>query len=1034
MKTRNGHLLTRTTSPHFPSFLDSVPALIAYVNRDLCYEYANAAYAKWTGELPRQIVGKKVYDVLEPEIFEILKPHIKNALSGSLVDFEYVSRSKKGVNLFDVSYTPDLDNQKGVKGYTILINDVTDKRKTEREFIDYAENAAIGLHWVNAEGIIVWANNAELELLGYSRDEYVGHHISQFHADQTAISDIFKRLSCNETLSQYEAVLKCKNGSLRHVLINSNVLWEDGKFIHTRCFTTDITDKKVTETKLKASQADYEQLLQVLPIAVYTCDEKGYIRLYNNAATELWGREPQLGKDLWCGSWRIFKNNGDIVALQDCPMAVALKEAREVYGEELVVERPDGTRRFIKPYPKPIFDNEGNVVGAVNAIVDITERREAELALKESEVLYKQLVNSLPVPIYTCDNEGRITLYNKAAADLWGREPQIGKDLWCGSWKIYKPDGSPLPLDSCPMAVTLKERRPVFGEEIIVQRPDGERRHVAPNPHPLYNDAGKIIGAVNLLVDITDQKRATLALAESEERFRTLANNVPIVVWMFNEHGDMEYVNPTWSLITGEPTEKAVGFGWLDFLHPDDRPTVSNDLMDAVSGEKIYESKFRYRTLDNDYIIARFHGRPRYSPNGKFLGFIGTLQDVTLHENAKLALEKEIKRRTHDLLVKNEELKKSEERYYRMVAEVQDYAIILLSPDGVIQNWNIGAEKIKGYKAEEAVGQSFKLFYQGEDLKNKVPDKLLKEAEGHGRASYEGWRVRKDGSTFWGNVVLTALHDDDHTLIGFSKVTRDLTERKLAEDAQNGTELRLREKNRQLEKMNEELAAFAHVSSHDLQEPLRKIQTFSTRLVEIENFSDAGKDYLDRIQKAAKRMRSLIEDLLEYSRANTSERKLALTDLNQIVIEAKADLREAIEAKNADIMVSKLPTLNVIPFQFQQLIVNILGNALKFAKPDVAPAIHIRADIVKGEEIKNPLVVSENYYHHISVTDNGIGFDQAYAIKIFEIFQRLHNRNEFDGTGVGLAICKKIVENHHGFISAEARVNKGATFHIYIPA
>jgi PAS domain S-box-containing protein len=382
-----------------------------------------------------------------------------------------------------------------------------------------------------------------------------------------------------------------------------------------------------------------------------------------------------------------------------------------------------------------------------------------------------------------------------------------------------------------------------------------------------------------------------------------------------------------------------------------------------------------------------------------------------------------------------EQVPLSVETYQRMILEIEDYAILLLDRDGIILNWNRGAEKIKGYTADEIVGKNFRLFYTEVDLEAGLPDKLLAEAEKNNRAQHEGWRTRKDGSRFWGSVVITALHDDSGNVTGFSKVTRDLTERKEAEEALKQNSLELEKKNRELDAMNQELASFAYVSSHDLQEPLRKIQTFATRIVETEEqaLSAKAKDYFGRMQNAALRMQKLIEDLLTYSRTNTSEKKFEEVNLNGLVNEVKADLKEIIDSKHARISVATLPTLPVIKFQFAQLITNIFTNALKFAKADVAPDIKVNYRKVNGDTLHEENVNPKKQYHHLSITDNGIGFEPEHKHKIFEVFQRLHGRSEYSGTGIGLAICKKIVDNHAGIISADSEPEKGATFNIYIP-
>lgn len=245
----------------------------------------------------------------------------------------------------------------------------------------------------------------------------------------------------------------------------------------------------------------------------------------------------------------------------------------------------------------------------------------------------------------------------------------------------------------------------------------------------------------------------------------------------------------------------------------------------------------------------------------------------------------------------------------------------------------------------------------------------------------------------------------------------------------------LESKNKDLIKMNIELESFAYISSHDLQEPLRKIQTFVSRLIDSDeqNISAKDKIYLHKIDTSAKRMQTLIQDLLIYSRTNSAERVFVPSNLDEIAEEVKSDFSERIEETNAIVNFHPLGYATVIPFQFRQLLHNLIGNALKFSKKEVVPYIEIKAKNIKGKNIKPDIDFPEKIYLHIQISDNGIGFDKEYKERIFDVFQRLNTENEFAGTGIGLAIVKKIVENHNGFITAESEKGKGATFDIYFP-
>ncbi|MBP6557533.1 MAG: CHASE3 domain-containing protein [Flavobacterium sp.] len=264
----------------------------------------------------------------------------------------------------------------------------------------------------------------------------------------------------------------------------------------------------------------------------------------------------------------------------------------------------------------------------------------------------------------------------------------------------------------------------------------------------------------------------------------------------------------------------------------------------------------------------------------------------------------------------------------------------------------------------------------------------------------------------------------NNILIG---TTSDVTDEVLAS-------LSLEQQNIELEASNKELLAFNYVASHDLQEPLRKIQTFISRISdkEYDHLSDNGKEYINRIHSSVDRMRILIDDLLQYSRANKTEKVFEKVNLNELLENAKFDLAQSIEEKNAVIVNGELPKMTVIPFQIQQLFINLIGNSLKYSKENVVPEIKISCKRIMAFEEELISKNTKDKFYKITFEDNGIGFEQEYAEKIFILFNRLHNKNEYAGTGIGLAICKKIVENHKGYIFAEGKPNEGSIFTIYL--
>jgi signal transduction histidine kinase/CHASE3 domain sensor protein len=304
-------------------------------------------------------------------------------------------------------------------------------------------------------------------------------------------------------------------------------------------------------------------------------------------------------------------------------------------------------------------------------------------------------------------------------------------------------------------------------------------------------------------------------------------------------------------------------------------------------------------------------------------------------------------------------------------------------------------------------------------------DKVLNE----GKTSTHIFRIiRKDGEIVYTRSVSKLLTDviGKKIVIG---ITTNITKDYLHSQS-------LSEMNKELAESNAELSSFNYVASHDLQEPLRKIQTFISRIEDndLQNMSESGRDYFTKIKIATNRMRQLINDLLLFSRANKSESIFEETDLNILVENAKQELAQIIEEKNASIISVSLPTLQVIPYQIQQIFINLISNSLKYSKPDVKPVIDIACVLIDEKTAAAVKLIANKKYYKFTFKDNGLGFEQEYAEQIFVLFKRLHDSSTYPGTGIGLSICKKIIDNHSGVIFAQSILGEGATFTFYLPA
>jgi PAS domain S-box-containing protein len=357
-----------------------------------------------------------------------------------------------------------------------------------------------------------------------------------------------------------------------------------------------------------------------------------------------------------------------------------------------------------------------------------------------------------------------------------------------------------------------------------------------------------------------------------------------------------------------------------------------------------------------------------------------------------------------------------------LVESVQDYGIFMLDTGGHIASWNLGAERIKGYRAEEIIGEHFSRFYTDEDIAGGKPPRELEVASAVGRYAEEGWRVRKDGTLFWASVVITALRDESGQLRGFAKVTRDMTERREAEELLRGLneelEQRVAERTAQLEAANRELEAFSYSVSHDLRAPLRGIDGFSQALLEdyADRLDEHGLDYLRRVRAATQRMSRLIDDLLGLSRITRGELRRETVDLSGLARSVVEQLREAHPERRVEFHVAGGLTAQGDARLLRIALENLLANASKFSSKNAGAVIEFGVMRDDGGDV---------YF----VRDNGAGFDMQYASKLFGAFQRLHDVREFEGTGIGLATVQRIVRRHGGRVWAEGEPGRGATFY-----
>src|SRR5580658_6628212 len=680
----------------------------------------------------------------------------------------------------------------------------------------------------------------------------------------------------------------------------------------------------------------------------------------------------------------------------------------------------------------------------VLAMEDVTERKLAEEELLKAGALQRAIFNSANFSSIATDAKGVIQIFNVGAERMLGytaaevmnkitpAEISDPQEVIARAKALSAEIGTTITPGF--EALVFKASRGIEDiYELTYIRKDGSRFPAIVSVTALRDAQGGIIGYLLIGTDNTARKRAEEALLKAaalqsaifnSANFSSIATDAKGVIQIFNVGAERmlgytaaEVMNKITPADISDPYEviaRAQALS-LEFGTPI-TPGFEALAFKASRGiEDIYE--LTYIRKDGSRFPAVVSVTALRDVQDEIIGYLLIGTDNTARKQVEEERTKLDQARQRLL----RELEQSAERSRLLIEGVRDYALFTMDPQGRVTSWNTGAERIKGYKEEEIVGKHFSVFYERSDVEAGRPRQDLERAADRGRYEEEGRRVRKDGSVFWASVIITSLRSPDGRLRGFAKITRDITKRRQVELALSTFTARL-------QRSNEELQEFAMIASHDLQEPLRKIQMFGDRLQQefAEPLGPSGQDYINRMQSAASRGQTLIEGLLAYSRVTTKGQPPLLVDLRVIATEVTADLEARLAQVGGTIDIGPLPAIEADPLQMRQLIQNLLGNALKFNRPGVPPTVRISATRLEAHDARAGW--------QIAVADNGIGFDEKYLDRIFKLFQRLHERGTYEGAGMGLAISRKIVERHHGTITARSRPGQGTTMLVTLPS
>ena len=685
------------------------------------------------------------------------------------------------------------------------------------------------------------------------------------------------------------------------------------------------------------------------------------------------------------------------------------------------------TERYWKVFNQPVTDEQGKVLYILHSSEDITailktqqreERvsiieKEQELfkksrqSLKESHQRFEAAIAAVQGILWTNNAEGQMVGKQTGWSTLTGQSFEEYQGV--GWTHALHPDDAQATLDAWTKAV--KERR-TFTYEHRVRKKEGGYGVFSIRAIPVLNEDGEVREWVGVHTDITEQQKADQQLRESETRFRALADDSPIFVFIIepDANASVNYWNKTWLDYTGQSLEQAIGRAWDGIIHPQDLSVVMHYYAPAFENKESYFiPAVRVKRQDGEYRWHAFKGNPRYKNGREFNGFVGVGFDIHEQKLAEDALQ---------------------ESKARALLAIDAAKLGTFEIDIAGQTMQTSERAVEIFGFEHGSHQTYQDFI-GVIHPDDVPlrTRAHEQAKQTGELVFETRIINPAGQIKHIRVNGKYLRDRSSPLLIGTII--DITEEK---EAAKVLERKIEERTHEFKMVNEQLKQFTYSASHDLKEPLRKISVYIDKLIVGlgPRLSDSNKNIAERIVQTTDRMRTLIDDLLAYSNTTLGATEYQPVNLHEMVTAVMDDIEIQVAEKAGKIHLENLPVVNGDPRQLRQLFQNLIGNALKYSKKEVAPEIYISSSLMKNAGVL-PGLPAREYIYEIQVKDNGIGFDPSDAQRIFGLFQRLHGRTAYEGTGVGLAIVQKVVENHKGLIIAEAALGQGAVFKVYLP-
>jgi PAS domain S-box-containing protein len=986
--------------------------LFAIIGYDGVLKWANPAYEDLTGLTHEELVGRRYHDLIHPgDRGRLSAEAAKLADTGTTIaDFEARVRCHDGsYRWFLFTDTPSPDEQviySVGKDVTNRRYDEEAVREAEERFRAAFEQAPIGMAMVSFEqdrlGSFLRVNRSLCDITGYPEEELVGADFQVIVHPEAADSDFhYVRWLLTDEIPQYEVEKRlrhAKGHELSALVTVSLVKDVDGRPLYLVSQIQDITARKEAERAFAESRVHLQDIIDNTTAVIYVKDRDGRFLLVNDRFELLYGvkRDEVVGKT----DNEMF--SGELADLSRAKDLEVLTTGISIESEELA-SAEDGPHTYLSTR-FPLFratESDGAPYAVCTIATDITERKQAEEALRASEAHFRRIVNTAHLAFVSVDADGLITAWNPQAEKTfgWSEAEALGRSLTRFLMPPRHRDHYDDAIDrflSTGKSLLLDRRI-----EIEAVHKDGHELPIELVMTPVKAEGEYVFNA--FINDISERRHA-------EERIRHLASIVESssdsIIGITPDRIISNW-NPGAVALYGYASEEAIGRP-LDSLIPPHRLEQETGIFARVlAGQHIDHYETERIRKDGSLVDVSLALSPIKNAVGEVVGASSISRDITERKRAEEAL-------------------REVQEGFRTAVENAPIGVALVSTEtdhaGRMLEANRALSEITGYSTTELLATNLLTITHPDDRaqERELFDQLLEGKIPNYRL--EKRYLRSDGEVVWAMHNASTVRDSSGKLIYAIAQVEDITQRKRAEErlANVAEELELRAI--ELERSNADLQQFAYAASHDLSEPLRTVTSYVQLLRKRyagQLDSDAN-DFIDFAVDGAMRMQALIDGLLLYSRAGTSEYAMDAVDCSEIVRATVATLNTAIQERHATVTFDPLPTVRGDATQLTQLFQNLISNGVKFVsgKP---PRVHLSAARDDGDWV-------------FSVSDNGIGIKPHHASRIFTVFQRLHGRDEYPGSGVGLAICKRIVERHRGRIWVEGNPEEGSTFRFTIPA